>query len=153
MARPLTTAGLALCLAGVSFAAGTHVGAGSPRVGGVSSVETAGVRVAPSGKARVRVLSTPDAQAFVGVLEMDAGAKVPSHRDTDDEFVFVLEGGGALFLDGTRYDIKPGDLVTMPAHAEVRFEALESGPTRVLQVFAPADSKKKYDGWAKQEAP
>ena len=137
----------ALGWAGAAFVAGTLLGADTIRKGGVVSTDSAPVRVAPSGKARVQALSLPGAQAFVGILELDAGAKVPVHRDADDEFVYVLEGGGALFLDGVRHDIKPGDLVTMPANAEVRFEAGSEGPSRVLQVFAPAGSAAKYDAW------
>jgi quercetin dioxygenase-like cupin family protein len=140
----------ALGLAGAAFLAGTLLGADTVRKGGVVSVDAAPVRVVPSGKAKVRMMSMPGARAFVGILEMEAGAKVPVHRDADDEFVYVLEGGGALFLDGDRHDIKAGDLVTMPANAEVHFEASTEGPTRVLQVFAPADSAKKYEKWTLQ---
>ena len=140
----------AVGLAGAAFLAGTLLGADTVRKGGVVSLDAAPVRVVPSGKAKVRMMSMPGAQAFVGILEMDAGAKVPVHRDADDEFVYVLEGGGALFLDGERHDIQAGDLVTMPANSEVHFEAGSEGPTRVLQVFAPAESAKKYDKWTLQ---
>ena len=140
----------ALGLAGAAFLAGTLLGADTVRKGGVVSMDAAPVRVVPSGKAKVRMMSMPGAQAFVGILEMDAGASVPVHRDADDEFVYVLEGGGALFLNGERFDIKTGDLVTMPGNAEVHFEASTEGPTRVLQVFAPADSAKKYEKWPLQ---
>jgi quercetin dioxygenase-like cupin family protein len=138
----------AMGLAGAAFLAGTLLGADTVRKGGVVSTSKAPVRVAPSGKARVRTLSMPGAQAFVGILELEPGVKVPVHRDADDEFVYVLEGGGALFLDGVRHDIGPGDLVTMPANAEVHFEAGTDGASRVLQVFAPAASAAKYDQWS-----
>ena len=137
----------ALGLAGVAFVSGTLLGADTARKGGVISSGDAPVRAAPSGKARVRTLSMPGAQAFVGILELAPGAKVPVHRDSDDEFVYVLEGGGALFMDGVRHEIGPGDLVTMPANAEVRFEAKADEQSRVLQVFSPAASATKYEQW------
>ena len=137
----------ALGLAGATFIAGALLGADTAREGGVVSTSDAPVRVAPSGKAAVRTLSMPGSAAFVGVLEMEPGAKVPVHRDADDEFVYVLEGGGALFMNGVRHDIGPGDLVTMPANAEVRFEAKSDTRSRVLQIFAPAASADKYAKW------
>lgn len=138
----------AVVVAGFTFLLGTWVGAGTPRVGAVVSASTAPKRSAPSGKASVQVLSAPDAQAFVGVLELAAGAKVPVHRDESDEFVYVLEGGGTLTMDGVAHTIGPGDLVTMPGGAEVTFQASAAAPTRVLQVFAPATSAAKYDAWS-----
>lgn len=136
-----------LAVAGAAFLAGVLVGADTRRVGGVVSLDEAPVRVAPPGTARVRILSQPGAQAFVGVLDLDAGAKVPTHRDESDELIYVLDGGGTLTMDGRAYRVSPGDLVTMPSGAEVRFDADTTTPTRVLQVFAPAASAAKYEAW------
>lgn len=137
----------AVLLAGGTFLAGTLLGADTVRKGGVVSLATAPERVHTSGKARVKTLSQPGAQAFVAVLELDAGGRVPVHRDESDEFVYVLEGGGALTMDGVVHEIKPGDLVTMPSGEEVQFQAVADTPTRVLQVFAPGTSAAKYDSW------
>jgi quercetin dioxygenase-like cupin family protein len=131
----------------LAFTGGVLVGAGPARVGGVISLVSAEVRTHPSGKARVKVLSMADARAFVGVLELDAGGKVPLHKDTSDEFVYFLEGGGQIWIDGKAHTVGVGDLVTMPGGAEVRFEGDSSGPTKVLQVFSPAESAAKYDSW------
>ncbi len=138
----------ALFLAAATFLVGTFVGAAGTRRGAVVSLDSAPVREAPSGKARVRTLSTQDAKAFVGMLELDAGAKVPVHRDSSDELIYVIEGGGTILLDGVAHPIGVGDLVTMPGNTEVSFEAHPQGPTRVLQVFAPSDSAAKYEQWA-----
>lgn len=138
----------ALFLAGATFLMGTLVGAAGTRQGAVVSLASAPVREAPSGKARVRTLSSQGAKAFVGMLELDAGATVPVHRDSSDELIYIIEGGGTIWLDGVAHAIGVGDLVTMPGNTEVRFEALPQGPTRVLQVFAPSDSAAKYEAWA-----
>lgn len=136
-----------LGLATLTFAAGMLVGAGPSRVAGVVALASADVRTHPSGKARVRVLSMPNARAFVGMLELDAGGKVPLHKDSSDELVYFIEGGGQIWIDGTAHTVGVGDTVTMPGGAEVRFEGDPSGPTKVLQVFAPAESAAKYDSW------
>ena len=59
----------------------------------------------------------------------------------------MLEGAGTLTIDGKSFDVGPGTTAFMPAMAEVRFD---NGPDRMvaLQVFAGADSQRKYDGWA-----
>ena len=136
-----------LGLAALTFCGGVLLGAGPERLAGVVALQSAELRTHPSGKARVRVLSKPGARAFVGMLELDAGGKVPEHQDDSDEFVYFLEGGGELWIDGKAHSVGTGDLVTMPGGSTVRFEGSPDGPTKVLQVFAPADSAAKYDSW------
>jgi len=138
-----------LALGALTFCAGVLVGAGPERVAGVVTLTSAELRSHSSGKARVRVLSQPGARAFVGLLELDAGGKVPLHKDDSDEFVYFLEGGGQIWIDGQAHTVGVGDLVTMPGGSEVRFEAVTAGPTKVLQVFSPADSAAKYDSWTR----
>lgn len=131
----------------VAFAAGLAVQA-QDAGGGVVSSADAPVRVAPSGKARVRTLTPvdPSAPAFLGLLELDADARVPLHRDESAEYIYVLEGGGAITIDGREYPLRPGDAALMPAGAEVSF-AGGGAPTKALQVFAPGTSGGKYGGW------
>lgn len=169
MARQQVDVRWMVAVASIAFVVGTAIGASTGSTWGVGamarategnaagaplahtsqvvSAETAPVRVAPSGKARVRVLSATGAHAFVGLLEMDAGAAVPEHQDADDEFVYILEGGGDIVLDGTSHRVRPGDLVVMPAKSTVSFQAQNAGPTKVLQVFAPSASADKYGAW------
>lgn len=134
-------------MAVLAFGAGLLIGAGPAVKPGVISLTDAPERVHPSGKARVRHLSTAGAQAWVGLLELDAGGRVPTHRDDSDEIVHFVEGGGTLWIDGTPHTVGPGDTVTMPSGVEVRFEARPDSAVKVLQVFAPPASAKKYDAW------
>ena len=77
---------------------------------------------------------------------MPAGGKVPEHRDPTEEYLYVLSGGGTLWIDGKKNKIGAGDTVYMPAKALVKFEAGKK-PVEVIQVFAPAGPEKKYDSW------
>jgi quercetin dioxygenase-like cupin family protein len=140
----------------ISFAAGLGLGTVLTARGGdfmpVRSPQSALTRVAPPGSARVHMLA-PDAQsAFVGLLEIDAGGQVPEHRDESEEFVYFLEGGGTITVDGRQHTVAVGDLVYMPAGAAVSFQATDAGATKVLQIFAPPTSAEKYDRWQPEGA-
>ena len=125
--------------------AGTRID--SATVVQASSVQA---RVAPSGKARLRVLARGQ-KAFLGLLSLSASAKVPEHRDPTEEYIYVLEGGGRMWVDDKAYDVVPGSAVYMPARAKVRYENGPK-PSRVLQVFAGPSSADKYRAWSKVAA-
>lgn len=102
-------------------------------------------QTAPSGKARV----TPLAQgknAFVARLELNANAKVPEHRDSTEEYIHVLAGGGTMMIDDVAHPVVPGATIYMPANAKVSFTA---GPTALsaIQVFAGPAPAAKYAKW------
>lgn len=107
-------------------------------------------RTAPHGKARVWPLAE-GSNAWVGRLELEAGAKVPAHRDPTEETIVVLSGGGVLTLDGVQHELGVGSAVLMPAGAEVSFD---NGPERLvaIQVFAGPEPAGKYAAWASGEA-
>ncbi|MCA9689630.1 MAG: cupin domain-containing protein [Nannocystaceae bacterium] len=102
-------------------------------------------RVAPGGKADIWLLARGQ-NAFVGKLVMPAGGKVPEHRDATEEYIHVLEGGGVMMIDDTRYELGPGATVFMPKNAKVSFE---NGDAQLvaLQVFAGPEPAAKYDAW------
>jgi len=115
-------------------------------------VTTAGkriVKVAPSGKASIEILHQGDG-AFLGILTLEAGAKVPVHRDHSEEHVYVMEGGGVIVLGGKRVQIKKGDSVLMPSGLSVSFEN-GSSTLVVMQIFAGPKSAEKYDSWVERE--
>ena len=135
----------------VSGLLGGLIGAAVAAEGGAGHVVKAAevpVRMAPHGKASVHVLSEGAQSAFVGLLNIDAGITIPVHRDASEEFVYMLEGGGVITIDGVPSPVGPGDFVFMPANAEVTFSATDAGPSKALQIFAPPESAAKYDGWA-----
>ena len=99
----------------------------------------------PSGKARVKVLAQGK-NAFLAQLWIAPGASVPLHRDVSEEYLYVLEGGGKLTINGEVRQISVGSAVFMPTKAQVSF-ANGKAPTVVLQVFADPASARKYDVW------
>ncbi|MFK7928971.1 MAG: cupin domain-containing protein [Myxococcota bacterium] len=101
--------------------------------------------VAPHGKARVIPLAQ-GSNAWLGILELDAGVAVPEHQDPTEEYIHVLSGGGQITIDGTEHRIRTGDTVFMPANATVSYT---NGPTalKAMQVFAGPSPAKKYASW------
>lgn len=104
---------------------------------------------APHGKASITHLAR-GRNAYLGMLEMDAGGSVPNHRDPTEEFIHVLEGGGTMTIDGQTFEISAGVTIYMPAEAEVSFQ---NGPTpmRAIQVFAGPEPATKYDAWTLED--
>jgi quercetin dioxygenase-like cupin family protein len=76
---------------------------------------------APHGKATIQNLAL-GRNAWLGRMRMQPGAAVPVHRDSTEEYIFVLEGGGVMTIDGHAYEIGPGTTIFMPANAEVSFQ-------------------------------
>ena len=100
---------------------------------------------APHGKAQIKKLAL-GANAFIGELTIQPGAKVPVHRDPTEEYLYVLSGGGTMTLNGKVYPVKKGDVVYMPAGAEVSFVNGQE-VTKVMQVFAGPGPASKYKEW------
>ena len=103
-------------------------------------------RTAPTGKASIHLLAQGE-QAFIGRLELDGGGQVPAHRDTTEEYIHVLQGGGNIRIDGAEHALTAGTTVYMPAGAEVSYS---NGPEDfiAIQVFAGPEPAAKYDAWA-----
>lgn len=100
---------------------------------------------AQNGKASITHLAR-GRNAYLGMLHMEAGAAVPTHRDPTEEYIHVLEGGGTMVIDGQTFEIAAGTTIYMPTNAEVSFQ---NGPTpmRAIQVFAGPEPAAKYDTW------
>ena len=134
---------------GIGILIGAAAVAG-PQTGDGMIVRNPPTREAKSGKARVTPLIDSKVgakSAFLAILEIDPGAKVPVHRDATEEYIHFLEGGGTITLDGRSYGVKAGDTVYMPANAEVSYNNSPDQKSKVIQVFAPMGPEKKYDSW------
>ncbi|RMG20772.1 MAG: cupin domain-containing protein [Deltaproteobacteria bacterium] len=119
----------------------------TPIAATVVPLSEAETRIAPSGKAKITFLAR-GLNAFLGLLEMEAGAKVPEHRDSTEEYIHVLEGDGTIVIDGVMYAVEPGTTIFMPANAKVSFQGGEH-PLKALQVFAGPEPAAKYDRWTR----
>jgi quercetin dioxygenase-like cupin family protein len=96
-------------------------------------------------KARAALIAR-GSEAYLGTLTIQPGAGVPQHRDQTEEFLYVLEGGGTITIDGISHEIVPAMAVFMPAEAEVAFQNGDA-VTRVVQVFGGPGPATKYDSW------
>jgi mannose-6-phosphate isomerase-like protein (cupin superfamily) len=94
-------------------------------------IEGAKKRLARSGGGYEIVHSSPGLE--IGVYMLVAPEPDRQQPHTDDEVYFVLEGGGALDIEGERVDLHEGHAVFVPAGAEHRFSAYEQ--LVVLVVF------------------
>ncbi len=103
----------------------------------------------PNGNAKLLKLAEGK-NAFFAVISLDPGAAVPFHRDETEEYLLIMEGGGALTLDGHTYDLTEGSVVYMRAGAEVAFL---NGPEETIgfQIFAGPKPARKYDTWTSRK--
>lgn len=102
-------------------------------------------RTAPNDKATITILARGE-NAFLGRLEMDAGAAVPEHADATEEYIHVVQGSGTMTIDGQIYDVAPGTTIYMPPGARVSFQNGDA-PLSAIQVFAGPEPAAKYDAW------
>jgi mannose-6-phosphate isomerase-like protein (cupin superfamily) len=98
-------------------------------------------RGATSGR-QFRLLATPEVGCasvtqFVGYIPV---GRAPDHFHKYDEVVYVLEGEGALHIDGESAPLRPGSSVHLPARLVHCLENVGPGEMRVLGVFRPAGS-------------
>jgi mannose-6-phosphate isomerase-like protein (cupin superfamily) len=93
--------------------------------------------VATAGRMFRLLAPCPSATQFVGYIPP---GRAPDHFHRYDEVVYVLQGTGALYIDGESAPLRPGSCIHLPARL---VHALENdGPEhmQVLGVFRPAGS-------------
>jgi mannose-6-phosphate isomerase-like protein (cupin superfamily) len=96
---------------------------------------------ATSGR-QFRLLATPEigcasVTQFVGYIPV---GRAPDHFHKYDEVVYVLEGEGAVHIDGESEPLRPGSSVHLPARLVHCLENEGPGTMQVLGVFRPAGS-------------
>ena len=79
----------------------------------------------------------PSATQFVGYIPP---GRAPDHYHRYDEVVYVLEGNGALHIDGESTPLRPGSCIHLPAKLVHSLENHGPGEMQVLGVFRPAGS-------------
>jgi mannose-6-phosphate isomerase-like protein (cupin superfamily) len=77
------------------------------------------------------------ATQFLGYIPV---GRAPDHFHRYDEVVYVLEGEGALHIDGETEPLRAGSCVHLPATLVHCLENTGPGEMRVLGVFRPAGS-------------
>jgi len=74
---------------------------------------------------------------FIGLVPP---GRAPDHFHTYDEVIYILEGEGALHIDGESAPLRPGSCVHLPARAVHCLENTGDSELRLLGVFRPAGS-------------
>ena len=134
-----------ICLAGPTWANPTPNSPTKSPTPSIIKKSKAPVRVAPSGKARIRILAQGD-KSFLGELWLAPNAKVPIHQDPTEEYLHIISGSGQISIDGKTTNVSEGSTIYMPANAKVHFK---NGPKPLvcIQVFSGPQSAQKYMKW------
>lgn len=103
----------------------------------VVAAEDAEEGTATAGRAFRLLAPNESATQFVGYIPV---GRAPDHFHTYDEVVYVLEGNGALHIDGETAELRPGSCVHLPARLVHCLENTGPGELQVLGVFRPAGS-------------
>jgi quercetin dioxygenase-like cupin family protein len=140
-----TVAVQGLASSGVDQAPATATASGNDELPTVIPIAVAPRAIAPNGKGSITHLAR-GRNAYLGLLRMDPGGAVPSHRDPTEEYIHVLEGGGTMIIDGQSYDVTTGTTIYMPADAEVSFTNGDQALV-AIQVFAGPEPAAKYETW------
>ena len=74
---------------------------------------------------------------FIGLVPP---GRAPDHFHTYDEVIYVLEGEGALHIDGESAPLRAGSCVHLPARIVHCLENTGDTELRLLGVFRPAGS-------------
>jgi quercetin dioxygenase-like cupin family protein len=101
---------------------------------GVDDVEAG---QATAGRMFRLLVPCPSVTQFVGYIPP---GRAPDHYHRYDEVVYVLQGTGALHIDGESAPLRPGSCIHLPATLVHSLENDGPGEMQVLGVFRPAGS-------------
>jgi mannose-6-phosphate isomerase-like protein (cupin superfamily) len=87
----------------------------------------------PCGETRRAFLDAADGVASLHIVEISADSRVHYHKRLT-EIYYILEGEGAMELDGERHEVRPGDAILIKPLCRHR----AVGKLRVLNVPIPA---------------
>ncbi len=113
----------------------------------VQSVEDATHRVSPDERTTIAWLAE-GANAYLGKISLAPETEVPLHTHESEEYLYILEGGGVMTIDGKEYDLGPGMAVAVPAGVEHGF-VNGSEPTVAVQFFADSEGAQRFLQWSK----
>lgn len=107
----------------------------------------------PGGKGKATLLLDPSdlagKQAYLGILELEAGALVPEHKhDGAAELLYVVEGTGEITIGKETVKLEPETAVHVPeglAHA-----GKASRPMKLVQIYAPGGPEQRFKTQAKR---
>ena len=81
--------------------------------------------------------------ASLGILEADAGAKVPTHvHEHETELLYLLAGSGTMTIDGVDMPIGPTTVVQIPPNVPHSFVAAEA--VTAIQLYTPPGPEQRF---------
>jgi mannose-6-phosphate isomerase-like protein (cupin superfamily) len=87
----------------------------------------------------LNVIHEPTRNQSLAEATLPAGASTVRHHHRElEEIYFILEGTGAMELDGEERDVGPGDAILIPPGARHQITADPEAPLRFLCCCAPA---------------
>ncbi len=109
-------------------------------------VTAAAARTYPRPGGATTILVEPPAAKgaiSIGLLEIDAGVKVPLHvHARETEALYLIAGGGTMTVAGTAVPVTRTSVVQVPAGVEHGFEA--AAATRAIQLYTPAGPEQRF---------
>jgi mannose-6-phosphate isomerase-like protein (cupin superfamily) len=94
------------------------------------------------GATTILIENAPHA-ASLGILEADAGAKVPTHvHEHETELLYLLSGSGTMTVDGVDMPIGPTTVVQIPPNTPHSFVAAEA--VTAIQLYAPPGPEQRF---------
>jgi quercetin dioxygenase-like cupin family protein len=81
--------------------------------------------------------------ASAGILEADAGAKVPTHvHEHETELLYLLSGSGTMTVDGVDLSVGPTTVVQIPPNVPHSFVAAEA--VTAIQLYTPPGPEQRF---------
>jgi mannose-6-phosphate isomerase-like protein (cupin superfamily) len=79
-------------------------------------------------------------QSQTAVMTIAPGADAgPAEAHDGDQVIYVIEGEATVTVDGQTLTVRPGTLVTIPAHARHHVRNAGSMPVFFLTIYAPPE--------------
>jgi quercetin dioxygenase-like cupin family protein len=105
--------------------------------------------VLPGGKARVRMLFTPEntgrTNLYFGMLEADPGAEIPRHEHAGSaEILYVLQGAGELTVGSEKIPFGMDEAIHIPENQPHAARFIGPEKTIMLQLYAPAGPEARF---------
>jgi quercetin dioxygenase-like cupin family protein len=88
---------------------------------------------------KVKVVPVADTKySTIQMVLVRQGVEIPTHYHKDhDELVHVKKGKGIIIMDGTRYHVKEGSVVSIPRRVRHKFINTGEGISVTLSEFFP----------------
>jgi quercetin dioxygenase-like cupin family protein len=77
---------------------------------------------------------------LAGMTLLPAGASIPLHTHSSEEFILILEGDALCETEDGSHRLRPLDSTYVPAGIPHRFINVGDGPMRILWVYTDVDT-------------